>query len=210
MLVEGDSVKEMTEDKLHSDMEGYEYVIEQDYDFLKNNEEITSSDYSDVEIEDSLHKKATAEVEGVVLMEVSVSNTTQTEIDGDFPERYTEYMTLALEERVKLHGHLEQKTDVDVFDIVRKNFDKIGYSVGFDDIYSEATAIEKYISKKKCVSRAEVITEKLKGYGSYENIPSSVKADVFGFEIDDSGVNLKLYMQVVKALGLQMVMLESN
>lgn len=39
-----------------------------------------------------------------------------------------------------------------------------------------------------------MIVKKLKEYGSYENIPSSVKAEVFRLEIDDSGGNLKLYM----------------
>ena len=123
---------------------------------------------------------------------------------GDFPKRYTEYMALALEKRVNLHGLLNEKLGVDVFDVVRKNFDKIGYSVRFDDIYNETIAIEKYISEQKRASRVEVIAEKLKGYGSYENIPSSVKAEVFGFEIDDSGGDLKLYMQVIKALGVRM------
>ncbi len=45
---------------------------------------------------------------------------------------------------------------------------------------------------------------KMKGYGLYENIPSSVKAEAFGFEIDDSSGDLKLYMQVIKALGVRM------
>lgn len=49
-----------------------------------------------------------------------------------------------------------------------------------------------------------MIAEKLKGYGSYEKIPSSVKAEVFAFEIDDSSGNLTLYMQVMKALGVRM------
>ena len=109
-----------------------------------------------------------------------------------------------MEYRVKLHGLLNEELDVTVFDIVRKNFDKAGYSVGFDDIYVEATVIEKYISKQRCINSAEMIVEKLKGYGAYEKIPSSVKAEVFGFEIDDSSGNLKLYMQVVKALEVRM------
>ena len=49
-----------------------------------------------------------------------------------------------------------------------------------------------------------MIAEKLKGYGSYEKISWGVKAEVFGFDIDDSSGNLKLYMQVVKALGARM------
>lgn len=123
---------------------------------------------------------------------------------GDFPKRYTEYMAFALEKRVKLHGLLNEKPGADVFHVVRKNFDKNGYSVRFDDIYNEAKSIEKYISEQKCISNAEMIAEKLKGYGLYENIPSSVKAEVFGFEIDDSGGDLNLYMQVIKALGVRM------
>ncbi len=71
-------------------------------------------------------------------------------------------------------------------------------------IYNEATTIEKYISGVKRAGRVEMITNQFKEYGLYENIPSDVKAEVFGFEIDDSSGNLKLYMQVVKALGLQM------
>ena len=92
----------------------------------------------------------------------------------------------------------------DVFDVIRKNFDKVGYSVEFDEIYDEATAIENYISEKRCFNSVEMIAGKLKGYGSYESIPSSVKAEVFGFEVDDSGGDLKLYMQVVKVLGVRM------
>ena len=49
-----------------------------------------------------------------------------------------------------------------------------------------------------------MIAEKLKRYGSYENISLSVKAEAFGFEISDSGDDLKLYMLVIKALGVRM------
>ena len=125
-------------------------------------------------------------------------------IASDFPKRYTEYMTLELEARVNLHGFLDGKLGVDVFGVVRRNFEKAGYSVAFDDISDEAIAIEKYISEQKCISNAEMIAKKLKGYGSFEKIPWGVKAEVFGFEIDDSNGNLKLYMQVMKALGARM------
>lgn len=125
-------------------------------------------------------------------------------IVSDFPKRYTEYMALALEARVNLHGFLDGKLGVDVFGVVRRNFEKVGYSVEFDEISDEAIAIEKYISEQKCISNAEMIAGKLQEYGSYKKIPSGVKAEVFGFEIDDSNGNLKLYMQVVKALGVRM------
>ncbi len=125
-------------------------------------------------------------------------------IASDFPKRYTEYMALALEARVNLHGFLDGKLGVDVFGVVRRNFEKAGYSVAFDDISDETTAIEKYISEQKCISNAEMIAKKLKGYGSFEKIPWGVKAEMFGFEIDDSNGNLKLYMQVMKALGARM------
>ncbi len=125
-------------------------------------------------------------------------------IASDFPKRYTEYKALALEARVNLHGFLDGKLGVDVFGVVRRNFEKAGYSVAFDDISDETTAIEKYISEQKCISNAEMIAKKLKGYGSFEKIPWGVKAEVFGFEIDDSNGNLKLYMRVMKALGVRM------
>lgn len=125
-------------------------------------------------------------------------------IVSDFPKRYTEYMALALEARVNLHGFLDGNLGVDVFGVVRRNFEKAGYSVAFDDISDETTAIEKYISEQRCINSAEMIAEKLKRYGSYEKIPWGVKAEVFGFGIDDSNGNLKLYMQVIKALGMRM------
>lgn len=125
-------------------------------------------------------------------------------IASDFPKRYTEYMALALEARVDLHGFLDRKLGADVFGVVRKNFEKAGYSVVFDDISDEAIAIKKYISEQRCINSAEMIVEKLKEYGLYEKIPWGVKAEVFGFKIDDSNGNLKLYMQVMKALGMRM------
>lgn len=41
-----------------------------------------------------------------------------------------------------MHGLLNEKLDATVFDIVRKNFDNVGYSVEFDEIYDEAVSIE--------------------------------------------------------------------
>lgn len=122
----------------------------------------------------------------------------------DFPKRYIDYLMLTLDKRVELHGLLNESIGTTVFDVVRQNFDKAGYHVGYNDIYNEATAIENYISGVKRAGRVERLANQFKEYGSYESIPSSIKAEVFGFEIDDSSGNLKLYMQVVKALGLQM------
>jgi len=204
MLDERDVVSEAREEKLSTDKKEYESATEQRQDFAWSNEDIMSGKDSEVEMPDSLQENVTTEVAEVALVDASVQNTTQTDIVSDFPKRYTEYMALALENRVELHGLFREELDATVFDIVRKNFNKAGYSVGFDEIYGEATAIEKYISKQRCINSAEMIVEKLKGYGSYERIPSRVKAEVFGFEIGDSSGNLTLYMQVMKALGVRM------
>ena len=204
MLDERDVVSEAMEEKLSTDKKGYESATEQRQDFAWSNEDIMSGKDSEVEMSDSLQEKVTTEVAEVALVDALVQNTTQTGIVSDFPKRYTEYMALALENRVELHGLFCEELDATVFDIVRKNFNKAGYSVGFDEIYGEATAIEKYISKQRSINSAEMIAEKLKGYGSYEKIPSRVKAEVFGFEIGDSSGNLTLYMQVMKVLGVRM------
>lgn len=161
-------------------------------------------DYSDVEVENPLQEKVRAKVIEAALTESSVQSATKVDKDGDFPKSYAEYMGFALEKRAELHGITDEKLGIDIFDVVKPNFDKAGYNVRFDDIYIEATSIEKYISERKSVRRTEMIVEKLKGYGSYQNIPSSVKAEAFGLELDDSGGNLKLYMQVIKALGVRM------
>lgn len=204
MLVESDVVSEAIEEKLSTDKKEYECATEQHQDYVWSNEEIMSGEDSEVEMSDSLQEKVSTEVAEASLTPASVRNITQTDIDGDFPERYTEYMALVLKDRVKLHGFLDEELGADVLGVVRKNFARVGYSVEFDDISDEATAIKKYIFEQKCISNAEVIAEKLKEYGFYENISVSVKAEVFEFGIDDSSGNLKLYMQVMKALGARM------
>lgn len=204
MLVEGDEVSEVIEEKLPTDKKEYECATEQYQDYVWSNEEIMSGEASEVEVPDDSQEKVSNEVAEVSLVATSVQNTTQTDIKGEFPGRYAEYMALLLKERVELHGLLDEELDATVFDIVRRNFDKAGYRVAFDDLSDEVTAIKKYISEQKCISNAEMIAGKLQEYGSYESIPSSVKAEVFGFKIDDSNGNLKLYMQVMKALGARM------
>ncbi len=167
-------------------------------------EEITARDYSDVETEDFLQVKDVDDVVVADLAETLVSSVMEFGEDAHFPQSYTEYMALALEKRAELHGITDEKSAAEIFNTVRENFDKAGYNVSFDEKYDEAMAIEGYIAERKSVDRAEVIADKLKAYGPYENIPSSIKAEVFGLDINDSSGNLKLYMQVMKKLGVKM------
>ena len=179
---------------------------------ITSEEVISKEILSDTRVSDdgmSNERKPENAMENVVISgEVPVRNDVVGEIieekSYDFPKRYTDYLMLALEKRVELHGLLNESIGTTVFDVVRQSFDKAGYRVGYNDIYNEATAIENYISGVKRAGRVERIANQFKECGSYENIPSGVKAEVFGFEIDDSSGNLKLYMNVVKALGLQM------
>lgn len=113
-------------------------------------------------------------------------------------------MVLAFVKRAELHGITDEKSAAEIFDTVRENFDQAGYSVSFDEKYDEAMAIERFVAERKSGDRAEVIADKLKVYGLYENIPLSIKAEVFGLDINDSSGNLKLYMQVMKKLGVRM------
>lgn len=113
-------------------------------------------------------------------------------------------MALALEKRAELHGITDEKSAAEIFNTVRENFDKAGYNVSFDEKYDEAMAIERYIVEKKSVDRAEIIADKLKDYGPFENISSNIKAEILGWDINDSSGNLKLYMQVMKKLGVRM------
>ncbi len=87
---------------------------------------------------------------------------------------------------------------------MERTADCIRYSVSFDEKYDVAMVIERFVAERKSVDRAEVMDDKLKTYGLYENIPLSIKAEVFGFSIDGSSSNLKLYMQVMKKLGVRM------
>lgn len=170
----------------------------------ERHEEITTRDYSDVETEDSLQVKDEDDVVAVDLEETLVSAVMEFGEDAHLPQSYTEYMSLALEKRVELQGITDEKPVADIFSVVKRNFDKAGYNVSFDEKYDEAMAIERYIAERKSVDRAEIIADKLKAYGPFENVPSSIKAEVFGFSIDDSSSNLRLYMQVMKKLGVKM------
>lgn len=170
----------------------------------ERHEEITARDYSDVETEDFLQVKNEDKVVVVDLAETLVSSVREFGKDSHFPQSYTEYMALALEKRAELQGITNEKSVADIFCVVKRNFDKAGYNVSFDEKYDEAMAIERYVVERKSVDRAEVIADKLKAYGLYENIPSSIKAEVFGLDINDSSDNLKLYMQVMKKLGVKM------
>lgn len=202
---EGDLDKEPAGDSMDQAVNQYEYNAEQSYDFPWGSEEITARNYSDVETEDSLQVKDEDDVVVVVSsVEFSDRSTTGFEKNNKLPQNYTEYMSLTLEKRGELQGITDKKPVADIFSVVKRNFDKAGYNVSFDEKYDEAMAIERYIAERKSVDRAEVIADKLKAYGPYENIPSSIKAEVFGLDINDSSGNLKLYMQVMKKLGVRM------
>ncbi len=170
----------------------------------ERNEEITARDYSDVETENSLQVKDEDDVVVVDLAKTLVSSVMEFGEDSHFPQSYTEYMALALEKRAELQGITNEKSVADIFCVVKRNFDKAGYNVSFDEKYDEAMAIGRYIAERKSVDRAEVIADKLKAYGPFENIPSSIKAEVFGLDINDSSGNLKLYKQVMKKRGVKM------
>lgn len=201
---EGDLDKEPDGDTFGPAINQYVHNAEQSYNFSWGSEEITARNYSDVETEDFLQVKDVDDVVVADLAETLVSSVMEFGEDAHFPQSYTEYMSLVLEKRAELQGITDEKNVADIFSVVKRNFDNAGYNVSFDKKYDEAMTIERYIAERKSVDRTEVIADKLKDYEPYENISSSIKAEVFGFSIDDSSSNLKLYMQVMKKLGVRM------
>ena len=104
------------------------------------------------------------------------------------------------------------KDSMDVHRIIKKELDFPDYyGCNWDalwdcltEIYEEAKELLDYVNSLETKDKLERIVEKLVAYGTYETIPLSVKADILAFDLADASGNLKLFMSVLKQLGVKM------
>ena len=60
------------------------------------------------------------------------------------------------------------------------------------------------IRETEPVDKADWIVRKISELGGYENVSDSVKADIFGFDIEDVSGSIRMFSDVMKKLGMKL------
>ena len=164
------------------------------YYAVSENEEIVAD--RDVEIpgmdEETEVEKATATVvEPDRNVEVMNPNNSQNEIG-----RQKEQTDSARKQQTDLEGigtpEIYNSSDVNVAEMDKSITDVTGKS---EFVESE---------EKEPVDKAGWIVRRISELGGYENVSDSVKADIFGFDIADVSGSIRLFLDVMKKLGIKL------
>ena len=73
---------------------------------------------------------------------------------------------------------------------------------GITDVTGKSELVEH--EEKEPVDKAGWIVRRISELGGYENVSDSVKADIFGFDIADVSGNIRLFLDVMKKLGIKL------
>lgn len=75
-----------------------------------------------------------------------------------------------------------------------------------DESITDVTGKSKLVETRETepVDKAGWIVRKISELGGYENVSDSVKADIFGFDIADVSGSIRLFLDVMKRLGIKM------
>lgn len=119
-------------------------------------------------------------------------------------ENYKSYCSNNLERRALLMDVSQGMDLTNAINKVKEGYLLMGHEADFDEIYEEAKELLDYVNSLETKDKLERIVEKLVAYGTYETIPLSVKADILAFDLADASGNLKLFMSVLKQLGVKM------
>ena len=73
---------------------------------------------------------------------------------------------------------------------------------GITDVTGKSELVEH--EEKEPVDKAGWIVRRISDLGGYENVSDSVKADIFGFDIADVSGSIRLFLDVMKKLGIKL------
>ena len=75
-----------------------------------------------------------------------------------------------------------------------------------DEDITDVTGKSEFMESEEKVSvdKAGWIVRRISEFGGYENVSDSVKADIFGFDIADVSVSIRLFSDVMKRLGIKL------
>jgi len=100
----------------------------------------------------------------------------------------------------------KQQTDLDgigipeILNLSDVNMARVGESI--TDVKGKSEFVET--RETESVDKAGWIVRRISELGGYENISDSVKADIFGFDIADISVSIRLFSDVMKRLGIKL------
>ena len=80
------------------------------------------------------------------------------------------------------------------------NVARVGESI--TDVTDKSEIVE--LKEKERVDEAGWIVRRISELGGYENVSDSVKADIFGFDIADVSGSIRLFLDVMKSLGIKL------
>ena len=100
----------------------------------------------------------------------------------------------------------KQQTDLDgigtpeILDLADVNLARVGESM------TDVTDKSEYVETRETepVDKAGWIVSRISELGGYENVSDSVKADIFGFDIADVSGSIRLFLDVMKKLGIKL------
>lgn len=132
---------------------------------------------------------------------VTDSNITQNKLT------YEIYCLMTPEEKAKAAGFTGMRSFDTVVNVVQAMFYEMGHKAGIDEIMAEAKVLyegmEKYVTGLRV---AEILKDMAELEVSYSNLTDKEKAELFDFRVEDNEYNLKLYMAVMKAVGIRQSM----
>ena len=75
-----------------------------------------------------------------------------------------------------------------------------------DEDITDVTGKSEFMESEEKVSvdKADWIVRRISELGGYENVSDSVKADIFGFDIADVSGSIRLFLDVMKKLGIKL------
>lgn len=123
---------------------------------------------------------------------------------------YEEYCLLSPEEKAETVGFVSMRSFETVKSIVEILFYDMEHNADVNEIMDEAKILYEGMEKHVIKLRVDEIIEGIEKIGfPYQCLTNKEKAELFRFQLDDNGYNLKLYSAVLKAAGVHYSMDES-
>lgn len=129
---------------------------------------------------------------------------TETTKDEKTIYSYADYVNCSDEKKLQAMGISMNDDVMQVYEKLCSLFKQIGYNTDFDEIYEEAKRLVGVVGKNIVADKAEKVASQLLACGPYRYLKTSVKADVFKFDVGNARGNLKLLLSVLDKLGVKM------
>lgn len=161
--------------------------------------------------------------EAIEAVEVSVLSVEETTVDKTISKvetaqeektveklTYEAYSRMAPEEKAEAVGFVRMRSFETVKNIVEILFYDIEHNADVNEIMDEAKILYEGMEKHVIKLRVDEILEGIEKIGfRYQCLTNKEKAELFRFQLEDNGYNLKLYSAVLKAAGVHYSMDES-